>query len=107
MSTGLFLRVSLIQASRTVKTVSTNTVRKTKSPVYNEAFVFHMPVDRVKDSSIIIRVITMIEGDGEKPFGKIIIGEHSESNLGRKHWEAMLLSARRPIAQWHTVGELV
>ena len=90
--------------SRTVKTVVTNTVKASLSPVYNEAFVFHVPVERVKDSYIIIRIVTKQEGEGDKPIGKVLIGNHAESNLGRKHWEAMILSARKPIAQWHTVG---
>lgn len=103
---GLYLRISLVQVSRTVKTVKTNTVRKSTAPVYNEAFAFHVPVERVKDSYIIIRIFTTVEVIGDKPIGKIIIGNHSESNLGRKHWEAMLLSTRKPIAQWHTIGEI-
>ena len=103
---GMYLRVSLSQISRTVKTVVTNTVRKTSTPVYNEAFVFHVPFERVKDSHITISIITTLEDKREKTIGKLTIGSHSEANLGRKHWEAMLLSPRRPIAQWHTVNEL-
>ena len=97
--------MSLIQGTRTLKTVQTNTARKTTAPVYNEAFVFQVPVERIKDSQLVIRIITKTTGEGEKVIGKVIIGATAESNLGRKHWEAMLLSARRPIAQWHALSD--
>jgi len=103
---GMYLQVSLIQVSRTVKTVVTNTIKRTSSPVFNEAFVFHVPLERVQDSYINISIITKLEMNGGKIIGKLTIGSQSEANLGRKHWEAMLLSPRRPIAQWHVVNEI-
>ena len=102
----MYLQVSLIQVSRTVKTVVTNTIKRTSSPVFNEAFVFHVPLERVQDSYINISIITKLEMNGGKIIGKLTIGSQSEANLGRKHWEAMLLSPRRPIAQWHVVNEI-
>ena len=102
----MYLHISLIQVSRTVKTVVTNTIKKTPSPVYNEAFVFHVPVERVKDSYITVSIITKLDRNREKTIGKATIGSHSEANMGRKHWEAMLLTPRRPIAQWHTIAEV-
>ncbi|XP_065072263.1 synaptotagmin-1-like [Rhopilema esculentum] len=107
METGdIFLRISLIQGNRTMKTVTTNAVRRSTSPVYNEAFVFHVPIERVKEAQILIRIILRSENKKEKVLSQVTIGTNSDSNLGRKHWEAMLLSARRPIAHWHTVTDL-
>eukprot|EP00794_Sanderia_malayensis_P012641 gene12641-13939_t len=100
----IFLKVHLIQSGKTIKTVQTNTAKKTESPVYNEAFVFHVPLEKIKDATVIIKVIA--EGttnQSEELLGRVVTGTHAGSNLGRKHWEAMLHTARKPVAQWHPI----
>lgn len=99
-----YLRVSLLVSGKTMKTVQTSSVRHSSNPVYNEAFVFHAPLERFKDTDIIISVMTYDPNKtAPKMLGKIIVGPESDSNLGRKHWEAMLVSPRKPVAQWHTL----
>ena len=91
-----------------MKTVQTSSVRRSSSPVYNEAFVFHTPLERFKDTDIIISVMTYDPNKtSPKMLGKIIVGPESDSNLGRKHWEAMLASPRKPVAQWHSLVEFL
>ena len=89
-----------------MKTVQTSSVRKSSNPVYNEAFVFHTPLERIKDTDIAVSVMTYGENISlPEMLGKIIVGPESENNLGRKHWEAMLTSPRKPVAQWHSMIE--
>lgn len=99
-----YLRVSLLVLGKTMKTVQTSSVRRSSAPVYNEAFVFHTPLERIKDTDIVVSVMSYVQAP-EKPkmLGKIIVGPKAEHNLGRKHWEAMLTSPRKPIAQWHSL----
>ena len=40
-----------------------------------------------------------------KTLGKVVVGPKAENNLGRKHWEAMLTSPRKPVAQWHALSD--
>lgn len=102
-----YLRVSLLVSGKTMKTVQTSTIRRSSTPVYNEAFVFHSPLEHIKDTDIIVSV--MLRGSQSKAspkmLGKVIVGPESDNNLGRKHWEAMLTSPRKPIAQWHALSE--
>lgn len=101
-----YLRVSLLVAGKTMKTVQTSSVRRSTAPVYNEAFVFHTPLERIKDTDIIVSVMTYGQSESQpKMLGKIIVGPESDNNLGRKHWEAMLTSPRKPVAQWHSLSE--
>lgn len=91
-----------------MKTVQTASIRRSSSPVYNEAFVFHTPLERIKDTDIIVSVMTYGQTNSSpKMLGKVIVGPESDNNLGRKHWEAMLTSPRKPIAQWHTLNQIL
>lgn len=102
-----YLRVSLMVSGKTMKTVQTTSVRKSSSPVYNEAFVFHTPLERIKDTDVVVSVMASDDIDSSQPkmLGKLIVGPESGNNLGRKHWEAMLTTPRRPVAQWHGISE--
>lgn len=104
-----YLRVSLMVSGKTMKTVQTTSVRKSSSPVYNEAFVFHTPLERIKDTDVIVSVMASEDINNTQPkmLGKLIVGPESGSNLGRKHWEAMLTTPRRPVAQWHSISEFL
>ncbi len=97
------MKVSLIQSGRTMKTVQTNIAKKTSNPVYNEAFVFQVPVEKIKDATAVIKVIAKIKEQDDQMLGRVVTGTNAGSNLGRKHWEAMLFTARKPVAQWHPI----
>lgn len=94
-------------SGKTMKTVQTTSVRKSSSPVYNEAFVFHTPLERIKDTDLVVSVMASDDINSTQPkmLGKLIVGPESGNNLGRKHWEAMLTTPRRPVAQWHSIEE--
>jgi len=104
-----FLRVSLMVSGKTMKTVQTTSIKKSSTPVYNEAFVFHTPLERIKDTDIVVSVMMADDINTVQPkmLGKLIVGPESGSNLGRKHWEAMLTTPRRPVAQWHAISEFL
>jgi len=99
-----YLRVSLLVLGKPLKSVQTSSVRRSTAPVYNEAFVFHTPLERIKDTDIIVSVMTYGDSsEKQKVIGKISVGLNADNNLGRKHWEAMLASPRKPVAQWHAL----
>lgn len=101
-----YLRVSLLVAGKSMKTVQTSSIRRSSSPVYNEAFVFHTPLERIKDTDIIVSVMTTGHNSSSpKMLGKVVVGPESGNNFGRKHWEAMLTSPRKPTAQWHILNQ--
>jgi len=101
-----YLRVSLLILGKSMKTVQTSSVRRSTAPVYNEAFVFHTPLERIKETDIVVSVMTYGDSAGQsKTLGKVIVGPKAENNLGRKHWEAMLTSPRKPVAQWHALSD--
>lgn len=92
-------------AGRQMKKTKTSVARNTLLPVYNEAFVFDVPIDRLSDVSLLVRVLNTHQGDGRRPqtrtIGKTIVGPDAQTSIGLHHWNCMMTTPRKPIAQWH------
>lgn len=96
-------------SGRQIKKTKTSVATKTLQPVYNEAFVFDVPVHRLGDVSLVVRVLTVGQEIGEgtgdhhtgKTIAKSIIGPDAKNSIGLHHWNCMMTSPRKPIAQWH------
>ena len=84
-----------------VKKIKTSVKPKTLNPVYNEAFIFDVPPQHISNVNLYARVVN--DREDQQVMGKIIIGPNAKSIMGVHHWECMLLSPRKPIAQWHTM----
>lgn len=102
---GPFVKVSLMLAGRQMKKTKTSVARNTLLPVYNEAFVFDVPIDRLSDVSLLVRVLNTHQRDGRRPqtrtIGKTIVGPDAQTSIGLHHWNCMMTTPRKPIAQWH------
>ena len=111
MFPGPFVKVSLILTGRQIKKTKTSVVKNTLLPVYNEAFVFDVPVHRLSDVSLLLRVLnsqstSSSNGSSEetqetRTIGKAIVGPDAKTSIGLHHWNCMMTTPRKPIAQWH------
>lgn len=92
-------------AGRQMKKTKTSVARNTLLPVYNEAFVFDVPIDRLSDVSLLVRVLDSSAEEGKRPqiraIGKSIVGPDAQTSIGLHHWNCMMTTPRKPIAQWH------
>ena len=90
-------------AGRQMKKTKTSVAKNTLLPVYNEAFVFDVPIDRLSDVSLLVRVLD--NGDETRSqtrtIGKSIVGPDAQTSIGLHHWNCMMTTPRKPIAQWH------
>lgn len=100
-----FVKVSLMLAGRQLKKTKTSVANNTLLPVYNEAFVFDVPIDRLSDVSLLVRVLDSSAGEasrlGAQTIGKCIVGPDAHTSIGLHHWNCMMTTPRKPIAQWH------
>ena len=86
-----------------IKTTSSSSGKKTPDPVFNEAFTFHIPVERVQDSELEIRLSLSEGGNSDAVIlGKVSAGANSITEVGQQHWSKMLNSPRHPVAEWHS-----
>ena len=70
----------------------------------NEAFAFDVPIDRLSNFSLVVRVLD--SGDRvslpqTRTNGKAIVGPDAQTSIGLHHWNCMMTTPRKPIAQWH------
>ncbi|XP_027056084.1 synaptotagmin-6-like [Pocillopora damicornis] len=100
-----FVKVSLMLSGRQLKKTKTSVAKNTLAPVYNEAFVFDVPIDRLSDVSLLVRMLDTNTEDGRRPqtktIGKAIVGPDAQTSIGLHHWNCMMTTPRKPIAQWH------
>ena len=110
ISAGPYVKVSLMLAGRQIKKTKTSVQTKTLNPVYNEAFVFDIPLHRLSDVSLLIRVLNS-PGKGEeesgRAIGKATVGPDARTSIGLHHWNCMMTTPRKPIAQWHPLLDWV
>lgn len=99
------VKVSLMLAGRQMKKTKTSVAKNTLYPVYNEAFVFDVPLNRLSDVSLLVRVLDSTVDEGERAqvrtIGKSVVGPDSQTSIGLHHWNCMMTTPRKPIAQWH------
>ena len=98
----MFLSISLAIGTRILGTTRTNISRRTADPVYNEASVYEIKTDKIKELTLnVTAYYRSSENEDWQILGKVVVGSNADTNLGRKHWEAMLFSSKKPVAQWH------
>ncbi|XP_032223540.2 synaptotagmin-10 isoform X2 [Nematostella vectensis] len=94
------VKVSLMVSGRQIKKTKTSVMHGTLRPVYNEAFVFDIPVERLSDVSLLVRMLHSDENRCQT-IAKTVVGPDSQTSIGLHHWNCMMTSPRKPIAQWH------
>jgi len=97
-----YIRVSLMVDGTTQQSFQTSHVKKTANPVYNEPFMFHMSEERIKETDISFTVMIQDQPAVSANYlGRVVVGNSAKSSEGKRHWEAMLVLARKPVAQVH------
>ena len=59
-----YLKVSLLQQGRVVKSKKTEVARKSNSPTFNESFTFKLPVEEIDSTSI--SIAAMLQSSGQR-----------------------------------------
>uniref|UniRef100_A0A5S6Q9G8 C2 domain-containing protein n=1 Tax=Trichuris muris TaxID=70415 RepID=A0A5S6Q9G8_TRIMR len=93
----------LINGSKIAKK-KTHVKKRTVSPVYNEAFIFDLPeansavMDKI---SVEILVMDWDRITKNEVMGRVEIGPHACSPIGRSHWEEAKSNPWKQVAHWH------
>ena len=85
-----------------MKVVESSVSKKTPNPAFNEAFVFHVPLERIQETEILL-TLSISAGEEGRVIGKVSMGASSTTDVGKQHWSEMLSVPRHPVAQWHNV----
>lgn len=79
----------------------THVKKRTTSPVFNESFVFDVPYhEGLENLSLEFMLLDYERVTKNEVIGKLHLGARSEGSA-LKHWQEVLASPRRQIAEWH------
>lgn len=74
--------------------------RRSKDPVWNESFIFHVPVDKLRDITFVFTVMDYDRVTQNEMIGQVILG-YRTTGTSLRHWTDMMANPRKPVAQWH------
>ncbi|GAB6025874.1 Synaptotagmin-17 [Chamberlinius hualienensis] len=99
-----FVRISLVQGSKLMKSRKTSCKRNTIDPEFNEMFSFDVHPSILSEVSVVITVWDSNPGMAKNDFiGRVVIGQHSSGPNEITHWKRMLQMQRSTVDQWHTL----
>ena len=74
--------------------------RRTRDPVWNESFIFEVPVEKLRDISFVFTVMDFDRITQNEMIGQLILG-YRTTGSSLRHWTDMMNNPRKPVAQWH------
>ncbi|XP_064369454.1 synaptotagmin-7 isoform X2 [Dromaius novaehollandiae] len=95
-----YVKVWLMYKDKRVEKKKTVVMKRCLNPVFNESFVFDIPTERLRETTIVITVMDKDRLSRNDVIGKIYLSW--KSGPGEvKHWKDMIARPRQAVAQWH------
>ncbi|UXI15365.1 RecName:Proclotting enzyme [Sarcoptes scabiei] len=105
--TGLcdpYVKIYLFQRGERISKKRTHIKKRTLCPVFNESFIFDLPTEEgLEDVRIQFWIYDHDRVTRNELIGKIEIGSKTEQSIAEKHWNEVIKSPRRQIAEWHKI----
>ncbi|XP_051885132.1 synaptotagmin-7 isoform X5 [Pristis pectinata] len=95
-----YVKVWLMYKDKKVEKKKTVVMKRCLNPIFNESFVFDVPTEILRETTIIITVMDKDKLSRNDVIGKIYLSW--KSGPGEvKHWKDMIGRPRHAVAQWH------
>ncbi|XP_053139934.1 synaptotagmin-7 isoform X2 [Hemicordylus capensis] len=95
-----YVKVWLMYKDKRVEKKKTVVMKRCLNPVFNESFMFDIPTEKLRETTIIITVMDKDKLSRNDVIGKIYLSW--KSGPGEvKHWKDMISHPRQAVAQWH------
>ncbi|KAG8537340.1 hypothetical protein GDO81_024694, partial [Engystomops pustulosus] len=104
-STDPYVKVNVYYGRKRIAKKKTHVKKCTLSPVFNESFIYDIPIDLLPDISIEFLVIDFDRTTKNQVVGRVILGAHSVTANGIEHWREVCDNPRKLIAKWHSLSE--
>ena len=98
------MKIWLQYDGKKVEKKKTAVKEKTLDPVFNESFVFDVPYERIRQTSIAISVMDHDRMGRNEKIGEVILSSKS-GPMEVKHWNEMFAKTRQAVAQWHILKD--
>ncbi|XP_018422715.1 PREDICTED: synaptotagmin-7 isoform X1 [Nanorana parkeri] len=95
-----YVKVWLMFKDKRVEKKKTVVIKRCLNPIFNESFIFDIPTEKLRETTIIITVMDKDKLSRNDVIGKIYLSW--KSGPGEvKHWKDMISHPRTAVAQWH------
>nr|CAG4647029.1 EOG090X05OW [Megafenestra aurita]SVE92371.1 EOG090X05OW [Megafenestra aurita] len=108
--TGLadpYVKIYLVHNGQRVAKKKTHVKKRTLNPVFNESFVFDLPATATSLDNISLEFL-VLDWDRvtkNEVIGRLELGGSKNTGTALHHWNEVLSSPRRQIAEWHKLKD--
>ena len=95
-----YVKIYSMHGGKRLDKKKTTIKRRSKDPVWNESFIFYVPVDKLRDITFVFTVMDFDRITQNEMIGQIILG-YRTTGSSLRHWTEMMGNPRKPVAQWH------
>ncbi|NXC33820.1 SYT15 protein, partial [Campylorhamphus procurvoides] len=101
---GVYVKVSLMNHNKFIKSKKTAAVLGTPSPVYNETFSFKADQTELDTASLSLSVLQSIKGEKTLLLGRVVVGPFMYTR-GKEleHWNEMISKPKELVKRWHAL----
>uniref|UniRef100_A0A8D2JJH6 Synaptotagmin 11 n=1 Tax=Varanus komodoensis TaxID=61221 RepID=A0A8D2JJH6_VARKO len=100
-----YVKVNVYYGRKRIAKKKTHVKKCTLNPMFNESFIYDIPVDLLPDISIEFLAIDFDRTTKNEVVGRLILGAHSVTASGVEHWREVCESPRKQITKWHSLSE--
>ncbi|XP_054436474.1 synaptotagmin-15-like [Pteronotus mesoamericanus] len=102
---SVFVKVSLMNHNKFIKSKKTSAVLGSTHPVYSETFSFKADPTELDTASLRLTVLQDTDGDRSLQLGRVVVGPYMYAR-GREleHWTEMLSKPKELVKRWHALS---
>uniref|UniRef100_A0A8C0BWM3 C2 domain-containing protein n=1 Tax=Buteo japonicus TaxID=224669 RepID=A0A8C0BWM3_9AVES len=101
---SVYVKVSLMNHNKFIKSKKTTAVLGSPNPVYNETFSFKADQTELDTASLSLSVLQSIKGEKAHLLGRVIVGPFMYTR-GKEleHWNEMISKPKELVKRWHAL----
>ena len=99
-----YVKIWMCHDGKKVEKKKTSIKERNLNPVFNESFIFDVPYEKLRQTTLLISVMDHDRLGRNELIGSILLGTKS-GPMEVKHWNEMFSKSRQPVAQWHILKD--
>ena len=102
--TDPYVKIWMCHDGKKVEKKKTSIKERTLNPVFNESFIFNVPYEKIRQTSLLISCMDYDRMGRNELIGQVVLSSKS-GPMEVKHWNEMFTKSRQPVAQWHILKD--
>ncbi len=102
--TDPYVNVWLLHDGKKVEKKKTDVHERTLDPVFDETFVFSVPHERIRQTTLQVSVWDHDRVGRNERIGQVILGSKS-GPLEVRHWNDMFAKSKTDVVRWHLLKD--